>query len=385
MNWVILLGSPDISGGTNVIFEHATRALKMGIEITIVTETQVHPQQLNWHPRAKALTFCTYDQVKDRMFDVAIATWWPTVYELPRINARRYMYFVQSIESRFYPAEEAPIRKRADATYMMGLPVITEARWICEYLQENFDADAYLVPNGIRKDLYCLDGPTVSPRDPGRIRVLVEGPLKVPFKNVEKTIELVKQSGVDEIWLLTSSPVESYPGVDRVFSRIPVSETPSIYRSCDLIVKLSYVEGMFGPPLEMFHCGGTAITYDVSGYDEYIVPEKNALVARRDDEAQVVTWLKSLKEDFNRIDELKKNALLTAQEWPDWDYSSGLFVQTVLDIARRETPSQAMIANRVRFFSEYYEVAQDYRNKFLAARSLKGSIKNILHSLSKKV
>jgi hypothetical protein len=53
----------------------------------------------------------------------------------------------------------------------------------------------------------------------------------------------------------------------------------SVYRSCDDILKLSLVESMFGPPLEMFHCGGTAIVYNVTGHDEYIVHGRNALVA----------------------------------------------------------------------------------------------------------
>jgi hypothetical protein len=42
-------------------------------------------------------------------------------------------------------------------------------------------------------------------------------------------------------------------------------DTPLVYRSCDILGKLSYVEGMFGPPLEMFHCGWTAIVYNVTG------------------------------------------------------------------------------------------------------------------------
>jgi len=94
------------------------------------------------------------------------------------------------------------------------------------------------------------------------------------FKNVEKTIELCLQSDADEIWLLTSTEISEYPGVDKCFSRVAIEKTPEIYRSCDVLVKLSYVEGMFGPPLEMFHCGGTAIVYDVTGHDEYIKHKK---------------------------------------------------------------------------------------------------------------
>lgn len=74
-----------------------------------------------------------------------------------------------------------------------------------------------------------------------------------------------------------------------------MKKQPEIYRSCDVIVKLSYIEGMFGPPLEMFHCGGTAIVYDVTGHDEYIVHEKNALVVKTDDDKQVINYIKWIK------------------------------------------------------------------------------------------
>ena len=65
---------------------------------------------------------------------------------------------------------------------------------------------------------------------------------------------------------------------DRVFERVAVESTPVIYRSCDVLVKLSQVEGMYGPPLEMFHCGGTVVTYDVTGHEEYVEHGVNGLV-----------------------------------------------------------------------------------------------------------
>ena len=83
---------------------------------------------------------------------------------------------------------------------------------------------------------------------------------------------------------MTASAVEAVAGVDRVFSRVPILETPRVYRSCDVLVKLSYIEGMFGPPLEMFHCGGTAIVYRVTGHEQYIRHDDNSLVVTPDDE-----------------------------------------------------------------------------------------------------
>ena len=256
MKCIFTLGSPAIGGGTNVIFEHATRMVKEGEDVYIVTEQKVKPEEYAWHNLAHLLKWVTYDEIRDMEFDIAIATWWRTVYETYRIKAKHYVYFVQSIESRFYPENEVGLKMLAEMTYMLDMKVITEATWIKKYL-EKYGVDAYLVHNGIRKDIFTLKGDKFKKND--GLRVLVEGPVDVDFKNVPKTIDLVKQSDADEIWLLTSSDVKEYPGVDRVFSRVPPKDCAKIYRSCDVIVKLSYVEGMFGPPLEMFHCGGTAI------------------------------------------------------------------------------------------------------------------------------
>jgi hypothetical protein len=90
-------------------------------------------------------------------------------------------------------------------------------------------------------------------------------------------------------------------------------------------LKLSTVEGMFGPPLEMFHCGGTAITYDVTGHDEYIVHNTNALVAARGDENAVLSFLHRLRDEPQTLLRLKQGAVKTANMWPGWEESSSTF------------------------------------------------------------
>jgi glycosyltransferase involved in cell wall biosynthesis len=334
MKIAFLLGSPEISGGTYVIFEHATRLQAIGHTVIIVTEEIVTPQRYAWHPEAGRLLWRSLEEVRNDAFDFVIATWWHSVEKLGKLHARKYVYFVQSIESRFLPPQDPEIYPQRDIdiinawcedTYALNVPVITEAHWIQSYLFERYNRLAAIVRNGIRKDIYCADGPAYAARREGNLRVLVEGPLGVSYKNVEKTIELCRRAEVDEIWLLTSSEVTDYPRVNRCFSRVPITETAAIYRSCDLLVKLSYVEGMFGPPLEMFHCGGTALVYDVTGHDEYIRHQQNSIVVPRDDEASVINWLKRLQESPALMASLKGGAEQTAHDWPDWDVATKNF------------------------------------------------------------
>ena len=388
MKIAILLGSPAIGGGTYVIFEHASRLHQAyGEDVTIVTENKVTPEDIAWHRGAQCLKWLTYEEIEEegvKSFDLVIATWWRSVYEAYRVPAKRYVYFVQSIESRFYPPEEKPIIQLADATYMLPMDIITEATWIKKHLKENFHQEAHLVRNGIRKDIYKPDGECYAKREENKLRVLVEGPVDVDFKNVPKTIQLCRQSKADEIWLMTSSDIKEYEGVDRVFSKVPMFETPKVYRSCDVIVKLSYVEGMFGPPLEMFHCGGTSITYDVTGHDEYIIHGENGLVVKRDNDEKVVQYINKLKEDKKYLENLKRGALKTAQNWVSWEAASKQFYEAIRDICGnpiRMDRSELELHSKFHFKS--YVIAEDYN---LELKKLKQSsidrnwqrLKNIL-------
>jgi hypothetical protein len=321
---------PCISGGFNVIFRHAMGLASGGITVAIVCKTPITEAHLSWHAIAEMadhpnLLWLNHDDASSHRFDLAIATWWGTFFDLWKVQADRYAYFVQSIESRFYPLEEQSVRAAVDATYDAPLGVITEARWIRNYFHRLYGRDAGLAPNGIDKAIFTEIGDVIAPRAPGRLRVLVEGPLDAWFKNVPASIRLAREGGADEVWLLTSSAADAVDGVDRVFSCITQAQAATVYRSCDLILKLSLVEGMFGPPLEMFHCGGTAIVYDVTGHDEYIVHGCNALVAKCNDEPTVVRFIHQLKDSPPFLEALKANAIDSAALWPDWAASTAQF------------------------------------------------------------
>ncbi|WLE97232.1 MAG: glycosyltransferase family 4 protein [Candidatus Electrothrix communis] len=345
----IFLGSPRINGGTYVIYEHASRLKKKGYRVILITQQEVTPEEHAWHSSAHELEWLTLEQAKEESFDMVLATWWQSPFLLHELQSTHYAYFVQSIESRFFEEPDPTNYSTKDIgvwqglcekTYSYALPIITEATWIQEYIYRKYNNYPQLVRNGVRKDIYTAEGKAAAPREPGRFRVLVEGPIDVAYKNVPASIKLAKEAGADEIWLLTSSAVDQHEHVDRVFSQVPIHKTPEIYRSCDLLLKLSYVEGMFGPPLEMFHCGGTALVYDVTGHDEYIVHDQNSYVVARDEEEEVIRFLRYLKETPQELERLKQGAIQTASEWPDWDECADLFEKALVDIATRRPASR---------------------------------------------
>ena len=347
MKIVFLVASAGLSGGNYVIFQHALYAQQHGHSVTIATLFDEAHYENAWHPAVPMLRLRHIERIADETFDIAFATFWLTAVELHRIRARQYAYFVQSIESRFVPESQPGMRKMIDAVYGWNLPGFTEATWIQQHLAERYGSRYPLVLNGIRKDLYTEHGPREASRRPDRLRILVEGPFG-SIKNTARALATTRRARAGEVWLLTTSDIPWYPGVKRLFRHLPVERVPALYRSCDVIVKLSLVEGMFGPPLEMFHCGGTAVVYDVTGHDEYIQHDRNALVVRTHDEAGVVESLRRLRDDPALLARLKDGARATAADWPDWNSSSARFVECLeaLDAAEHVTHDQLVALTR---------------------------------------
>lgn len=324
-----LVGSIAISGGTYVIFQHASYLIDQGYDVTLAIQSPFDANTAKWHDHSGKFNLLPVEIARTQRYDLVIATWWKTALELHNFQAPRHAYFVQSIESRFYPEAEEPLRKLVNSTYGLPVSYITEARWIVEHLDSNFGQKATLVRNGIRKDIYSESGTAISNRPIGQPRVLVEGHFNISFKNTALALQIARHAGAKDIWVMTGSPVRRLPGASRVFSRVPILRTPQVYRSCDVLLKLSTVEGMFGPPLEMFHCGGTSVVLNVSGHDEYIRHKHNALVVSGLNPANVIEALRSLLSDRKQLETLKKGARQTASDWPDWGSSSAEFTRWV--------------------------------------------------------
>ena len=378
----ILVGSMAISGGTYVIVQHASYLHDHGFSVTLAVQEPFTDETLRWHDGIKNIRCIAYSVAQQETFDLVIATWWKTALTLTDFDAPRYAYFVQSIESKFYAEEEVPLRRLVDSTYELPVNFVTEVSWIKDHLFNGYSQHAAIVRNGVRKDLYYPKEKKIVDVYKGQdLRVLVEGPFRVKFKNVGKTIQLVKKAGVRDITLLTSSPVNWIPQVQNLYSRVPITAVPNIYQSCDVLVKLSTVEGMFGPPLEMFHCGGTAIVYNVSGFDEYIEHEHNALVATMGDENAVVEHIQRLMRDKELLDHLKQNARLTADSWPSWTESSVQFHDWITCVLMQPYSDKEKITAHIADVWREYIATENERLQHLPKSVLKNKLYSLIRML----
>ncbi len=336
MRIAFLLHDLQLSGGVGVIVSHARElALRHDHDVTLVlTQEQAQePWQFEGlaHLRVEGLA-----QARAERFDVAVSTWWETAFSLFELQADRYASFVQSLEDRFYPPG-APEQSAAALT--LGLPVafVTEARWIADELARvRPDARCLYVRNGIEKDVFAspaqLDARVEQP-----LRIVVEGNPAVWFKGVKDAVAAVGAMREPHHLTVVTGNGAGLDGMpaDAVVGPLNHREMAQLYAQSDVVLKLSRVEGMYGPPLEGFHMGATCVTTPVTGHDEYVEHGWNGLLVDWDDTDGTARQLDLLARDRRLLHFLRTNALATAQGWPSWQ-QAGAFMAAALTTIRRE-------------------------------------------------
>jgi glycosyltransferase involved in cell wall biosynthesis len=333
-----LLPDLQLSGGVGVVLRHAWHVSRSHPDVEITVLTTLRDAEPAPYGVLADLDVRHVEEVAGgEPFDVAVATWWETAYRLFDVPARRYGYFVQSMEDRFYLGSDPVERAAAALTYDMPVSFITEARWIMDLLGAlRPDAECHYVRNGIDKEVFRSPD-AIRPSDPSEpLRVLIEGNPEHWLKAVPDALEAVRLARAPlRTTLVSPRPLEpdvDY-GVDRAIGPLDEAGFVGELAEADVVLKLSRVEGMFGPPLEGFHLGATCVVTPVTGHDEYVVHLHNGVVSDFDDLPGVARWLDLLAADREFLNELRANALETARAWPSWEDTSAEMAAALRAIA----------------------------------------------------
>ena len=341
-----LIPGCGVSGGIAVICQHANRLKSRGHEVYLVVDGAA--EEMSWFPGQSVPVVSMAEYPSD--VDILIATAWSTAFRVPLLPARRHFYFVQSDETRFHP-ENSGWQHITRLSYTLGFQYLTEARWIKNWLHQSFGYEATLVPNGLDDAIFYPCEP-LEPKK-GRPRILLEGAIGLPYKGMREAFLAVQDLDA-EIWCV-SSYGKPEPGwrCDRFFESVPMSEMCRIYSSCDILLKLSRVEGFFGPPMEMMACGGAVVVGRVTGYDEYIVENENALVVDALDINEAREAVQKLISDTGLRDRLIANGKSTAKKWawePFIDKLEKSLEASLLNEQQAMSGPQKEIARSVSFF-----------------------------------
>ncbi len=336
MKIVYVLPSNLICGGHIVVLQHITRLQARGYDVSICLldkNTPARSESFQWFPKANISVYHP-DQFPEDV-DICIATFWATLIPVLKFKSRHKAYFVQSDETRFY--DHRVYKSLVALTYFADVHYLTEARWIIEWLNHNFGKSAHYIPNGFDPTIIYPVEP-IEPKPKHHYRILVEGSIDTPFKRIKEALAVCSDFDC-EVWCVSNQgkPLSDWK-IDRFFYQVPFTEMKSIYSSCDILLKLSSVEGCFGPPLEMMACGGVCIVSDVTGYDEYIVDEYNALVVPNGDIELAKQALQRLIDDRELYNRLKKHGKQTAERM-QWEDSIDKLEAFFIDINQQQSRS----------------------------------------------
>jgi O-antigen biosynthesis protein len=370
-----LLNDLQLSGGVGVVVEHARQlSHRHGFDVMLVLARE--QEEPPWRYRGLTdIPVETLPQARHEEFDVAVATWWETAFSLFELRAARYAYFVQSLEDRFYHPDEA---ERIGASLTMDLPVdfITEARWIADTIRGTRpEARVFYVRNGIDKHAFPLPG-RLDVRRRGPLRVLVEGNAGVWFKGVESAAyAAAAMKEPHHVTLVVPDAEDSgleLPA-DELTGALPREQMSELYGRTDVVLKMSSVEGMFGPPLEGMHRGATCVVSPVTGHDEYVEHGWNGLVTDWDDLRGTARELDLLAADRRYLHFLRANAVETARAWPSWE-QSGMFMAAAL---RRIAELPAPAASGRRLAADIRAVMDSHRRILVERNALEGELRPI--------
>lgn len=327
-----VMNDVGLSGGVIVALRHASRLSSVfGHDVCVLT---ARGRNQDWvRSEFPGLSVETIESRRGDLpiFDVAIATFWDTLFVLERVPSSRYVWFAQSLEDRFYPPED-PIGAIAGAVSEIPISVITEAQWIRDLLIKiNPKRSVKIARNGIDKELFTAEG-RPSPMSGEGLRVLLEGEPDSYTKDVESAISgaLAAKTPISIRHITTSGPLSGDPRYRILPGPLSFREMADAFRSHDVLIKTSRVEGMYGPPLEAFHCGCIVVTTPVTGHEEFIVDGENAVVVGWDDPNAIGQAIDRLNGDRELLNRLAGAALETARTWPSLNGSTSEFQDALL-------------------------------------------------------
>lgn len=332
MKIAFLLPQNIIGGGQISVYEHGRHLKKRGHDVTIIYREYVKGRDSIWFPEF-GLNHLEWDLInfETDVFDVIIATWWETLFDVFLFDASYYFYFTQDDERRFYEDSNSFKIKFCDLTYKFGdIGIITVPKWWKAVLHKEGNRNVGLAPSGFHENIF--NPPKRKPNETGKLRVLIEGPGEVWFRRIEDSFKAVEGlAGIDVWFKARGNYVDPTWKYDKIYFNVSTQELAEIYCSCDVLLKMSEVEAFCLPNVEMMACGGTIITTDFTGHEEYAIDNYNSLVVPVRDIQAARNAIIKLRDDRLLLSRLQDNAYLTAKDMT-WSIQTKKFETALVEL-----------------------------------------------------
>lgn len=385
MNILFLLPQNVIGGGTLAIYYHAYHLTTLGHNVLILYHSYqkgrdkdiINQFNLKWS-QLNEFDFSVH-------YDIVIATWWETLFEIVLFKADYYFYFIQDDERRFYENKNSHKILYCDFTYNLpGIGIITVAEWLKgQLLVNNCQLNIELSPNGYDSRVFS---PLHKFVDNKTLRVLIEGPGKTWFKRIDFCFKAISDIENIEIWFVSRDGyVDSSWKIDRYFENISPAELAEVYRSCDVLLKMSEVESFCLPNLEMMACGGTIITTNFTGHEEYAVNDLNSIIIELGDIQAARVAILKLRDDRAFLKQLRQGAINTAKNmtWLNqtakFEIALNALIQKYKDFDYSSTKKQIELVGKIKrhqelLLKEKSKLQSDYTDLFFQHHRIEYSI-----------
>jgi GT2 family glycosyltransferase/glycosyltransferase involved in cell wall biosynthesis len=300
-----------VGGGHRDIFEHLNRLAERGHEVALYTLGDPP----DWFElRVPVHSFEDYDGLVEALAGVdavKVATWWNTAAPvwLASVLNGIPVYFVQDIETSYYPDDETTRHAVLDS-YRPEFRYMTISSWNRERLRE-LGLDAELIPPGIDLENF-RPRPELGRSDD---MVLALGRSN-PLKNLPLTIDAWRAlpEPRPELCLFGIEPeLATDPGMRYVES--PDDEqVAELLARATVLVQTSTHEGFCLPPLESMATGGAVVCTDAHGNRDFCVDGENCLMPAPDVEA-VSAALARMLGDSELRERLGRAGIETARDY----------------------------------------------------------------------
>ena len=327
------------SGGTAIALHHA-ESLSSFARITIILPNAERKIETNSYIQLiEALNWDIRFDDEPLEFDLVLLTFWGTLAHAlsSSITSKDWIHFCQSLEDRFTARPNSPLLSEiaaAQTIYGLNIPTITEALWIKEALDTRGPSKSILVRNPILlSETGCKATQFFGGVNPELLRVVIEGE-RSWFKGVNEALKAVSKVKDCELEVHIVGEKHRLSKKNRNIryiqhGRVPRETFHKILAESDLLIKMSHVEGMYGPPLESFALGTTCITTAVTGSEEFIKHLENSIVVGISDHTAVSRWIVHLNSNRQLLQNLNENAKKTAYKWQKNEDSSKDFLRAL--------------------------------------------------------
>jgi GT2 family glycosyltransferase len=268
-----------VGGGHRDIFEHLNRLAERGHEVALYTLGE-RPEWFEL--RVPVHSFEFYEELIEELADVdaiKVATWWNTAMPTWYASVLRGIpvYFVQDIETSYYPDDEA-VRHAVIDSYRPEFRYMTISGWNRERLRE-LGLDAELIPPGIDLDTFRVR-PEVRRRED---MVLALGRTN-PLKNLPLTIDAWRRlpEPKPELCMFGIEPELASEAGMRYVESPSDEEVGELFSRATVFVQTSTHEGFCLPALESMATGGAVVCTDAHGNRDFCADKVNCLMPEQD-------------------------------------------------------------------------------------------------------